>query len=537
MKRFFAMLLCTALCLGLMACGQKEPAAAALTQITVGTTSAIESATRGEYAYDMLASGVSEPPLVYQDDQGNYHPLVASFETEDAATWTFTVQDGMTWSDGQPVTAEDILFTLEYEQSQGSAHFTPQTGEDGKEVPAKYAGYTLSDDGRSISLTLAEPNIRELGNMTTFRVMPKHIYQGRDSVTEEEARVGCGPYVLSSFDRDAGTLTFVRNSYYPQKPNVNTVVYQLFGSEDTMYMALRQGDIDLVWNYSMGVSGTYLDVLAGDENVTLASVAAANAPAVLAFNNANGLFADENLRQAVSYALDYDAFQQYFGSSAAQNPARGFVPPVTMGYTVTEPLTHDTDKAAGYMAAAGYTEKNADGFYVNADGETAAFTLTVNAAKEAHVGYAELVKTQLEQFGIRVDLDAVDKDAYNAKTSNKFSQNHITMEAAIYGFTAAGMGMGSGLGSIYVDGNHAVQGGCQVFDTELDDLLERMKTAGTVEDYTAAAGELQAYYAQHIPMIALYWDSMTLAYSAGLHHVTVDAVFGLNNVNNWFTMD
>ena len=90
------------------------------------------------------------------------------------------------------------------------------------------------------------------------------------------------------------------------------------------------------------------------------------------------------------------------------------------------------------MADAGYTEKNADGFYVNANGEVCVFTLTCNAGKEAHVGYAELVKTQLEQFGIQVVLETLDADSYNAKTSNKFSENNITMEAAIYGYTAAG---------------------------------------------------------------------------------------------------
>ena len=58
-------------------------------------------------------------------------------------------------------------------------------------------------------------------------------------------------------------------------------------------------------------------MLASDENVSLINVAAANAPAVLAFNNAKGLFADENLRQAVSYALDYEAFKTYFGSAYA----------------------------------------------------------------------------------------------------------------------------------------------------------------------------------------------------------------------------
>ena len=514
-----------------------EPAPTyAIDTLTVGTTAAIETAVFGEYNFDMLASGVSELPLVYQDTKGEYHPLLATYATEDAATWTYTIQDGMTWSDGAPVTAEDILFTLQYDQANGSANFEAQTGEDGKVTEAKYTGYTLSDDKMSISLTLASPNVRELSNMTSFRVMPKHVYEGKYTVTEAEGRITCGPYVLESFNKEAGTITFAVNEYYPQKPNVEKIVYQLFGNEDTMYLALQQGDIDMVWAYSTGVAGTYQDVLSADTNVSLVNVAAANAPAVLAFNNAKGLFSDENLRQAVSYALNYEEFKTYFGSAYAEIPNRGFVPSTTVGYTDTEKLTTDTAKADEYMKAAGYTEKNADGFYVNADGAAAAFTLTVNAAKETHVGYAEMIKTQLEAFGIQVNLDAVDKDAYNAKTSNKFSENNITMEAAIYGYTAAGMGMGNGLGSIYVDGNHAVQGGCQVFDEAFSSILDELKAAKTIEEYYTGAAKLQDYYAAHMPLIALYWDNMMLAYSSKLDNVTVDAVFGLNNVNNWFSI-
>lgn len=514
-----------------------EPAPTyAIDTLTVGTTAAIETAVFGEYNFDMLASGVSELPLVYQDTKGEYHPLLATYATEDAATWTYTIQDGMTWSDGEPVTAEDILFTLQYDQANGSANFEAQTGEDGKVTEAKYTGYTLSDDKMSISLTLASPNVRELSNMTSFRVMPKHVYEGKNTVTEAEGRITCGPYVLESFNKEAGTITFAVNEYYPQKPNVEKIVYQLFGNEDTMYLALQQGDIDMVWAYSTGVAGTYQDVLSTDTNVSLVNVAAANAPAVLTFNNAKGLFSDENLRQAVSYALNYEEFKTYFGSAYAEIPNRGFVPSTTVGYTDTEKLTTDTAKADEYMKAAGYTEKNADGFYVNADGAAAAFTLTVNAAKETHVGYAEMIKTQLEAFGIQVNLDAVDKDAYNAKTSNKFSENNITMEAAIYGYTAAGMGMGNGLGSIYVDGNHAVQGGCQVFDEAFSSILDELKAAKTIEEYYTGAAKLQEYYAAHMPLIALYWDNMMLAYSSKLDNVTVDAVFGLNNVNNWFSI-
>ena len=60
--------------------------------------------------------------------------------------------------------------------------------------------------------------------------------------------------------------------------------------------------------------------------------------------------------------------------------------------------------------------------------------------------------------------------------------------------------------------------------------------AKTIAEYYEGAAKLQDYYAAHTPLIALYWDNMMLAHSSRLENVTVDAVFGLNNVNNWFTL-
>ena len=514
----------------------EKPAGPAIAQITIGTTSAIETACRDEYAFDMLASGTSELPLVYQDTAGDYHPLLASYTTEDSATWTYTIRDGMTWSDGEPVTAEDILYTLQYEDENGSANLTDQTDSEGKTTTAKYTGYELSADKMSISLTLATPNVRELSNMTSFRTLPKHIYEGKETLTEDEMRIGCGPYAFESFNKDAGTISFTVNPYYPETPNVERLVYQIFGNEDTMYMALQNGDIDMTWNYSTGVSATYQDVLAAADSVTLVNVVAANAPAVLAFNNANGPLADLNLRLAVTSALEYVAFRTYFGSPYAESPNRGFVPACTLGYKSTEQLKTDLDAAAKYMEAAGYTEKNADGFYVDANGAVAGFALTLNGDRANHVGYAELIKTNLEDFGIQVTLDAVDGTSYNAKTSNKFSENNITMEAAIFGYTAAGMGMGNGLASIYVDGTHAVQGGCQVYDESFQAIQGKLSAATSIEEYKAAAGELQDFYAGNMPLVALYWDNMMYVHSSRYENVAVDYTFGLNNVNNWFSI-
>ena len=63
-----------------------------------------------------------------------------------------------------------------------------------------------------------------------------------------------------------------------------------------------------------------------------------------------------------------------------------------------------------------------------------------------------------------------------------------------------------------------------------------MGEAKTVGAYTEAAGALQDWYAAHVPLIALYWDSQILIHSAAYENFTEDALFGLNNVNTWFTI-
>ena len=540
MKKYVSMILAVLMLLTLTAV--TAPAVAEdpaqeypIDQLVIGTTAQIETASIGEYAYEMLASGTTHIPLVYQDTAGVFHPLLASWETQDAVTWTYTITEGMRWEDGEPVTAEDILFTLQYEDANGSANLIDQTDAEGNVTKAKYAGYAISDDGRSISLTLASSNVRELGNMTSFRTMPKHILEGKTEPTEAELRFGCGPYRFDSFNKDAGTITFTASEAYPVRPNVKELVYQLYGNDDTMFLALSQGDIDMVWVYSTGVGASYQEVLDAAEGVQLITVTAQNAPAVLAFNNAKGPFADENLRHAVSLVLDYEEMRDKVGSEKAEIPNAGFVPTSTVGYKATEKLKTDTAAAEQYMNAAGFT-RNAEGKFADAEGKVFGFTLTYRSDRNNQVACAELIKTAVEAFGGEVTLDGLDSASYNAKTSNKFSENNITMEAALFGYTSAGMGMGNGLATIYVDGTHAVQGGAQVYDEQFQTILAAMGAAVTLDEYTKAAGDMQDWYAEHLPVVALYWDSLTYGISANLDNIVVDNVFGLNNVNNWLNI-
>lgn len=503
--------------------------------VAVGTTAVIERAVRGEYNYDMLAAGCSDMPLIYQDAEGNYHGLLADFSTEDSKTWTYAVKDGFKWSDGEDVTAEDILYTLQYNDAHGEAVFSEKTDSNGNVTKKKYEAYALSADGMSLSLTLATASVRALADMTTFRTMPKHVYEGKDSVSDGDARVTCGPYVLKEFNKNAASLTFEVNPYYPKTPNVKKIIFKTYLNPDTMYLALKHGDIDAVWAYSQGVPKTYAETLDGVRTV---SITARNLPAVMMFNNSVAPFDDVNVRNAVSYAIDYEHFKNAFGGEEASVPSRGVVPKSTLGYKETETASKNFEKAAELLRKSGYVKADSEKYFKKGNAPLE-FTLTYRSSSATHVRYAELVKINLEEFGIKVNLDPSDAATFNLKTSNKYAGENntaVSHQAAINGFTAAGMGMGDGLGSIYVNKNHLVQGGCQVDDEEFLNILSEMSASKTLNDYISAAGKLQEYYAANTPLIALFWDNVTYAYSKRLNNVTVDAVFGINNVINWTSM-
>lgn len=523
MKKQIKILYVLPLILTIFSCSSKND-----NVIKIGTTTIIEKATRDEYNYDLLASGVSELPLVSKDSKGNYEGLVCDFNTNDSKTWTYTVKDNLKWSDGNKVTAYDVLYSLEYDYSTNQTLLFSTSNTKGI-----YSSYSIDENNNSLTLVLEEANVKELDNMTTFRIRPSHIYKDNNNLTDEQKRITCGPYVLSSFDKLANSLTFIKNEYYPYKVNKEKIIYKLYSSEDVLYSSLINEDIDLVWNYNIGVSSVYQDLLSSKNNINLVGVVASNCPAMLTFNNKKGMFSDVNLRNAVSYALNYDQFKTYFGSKYSITPNRSFAPSGLVGFKETTKLVTDYTLADSYMQKAGYSKVNN---YYQKDGNIASFTLTINANKTSHINYGEFVKTQLEAFGIKVNLETLDSTHYNEKTSHKFASSgehgykEITMEAAIMGYTAYGM---KDFGGMYINGNNATQGGAEVYSSTLDTIMNNLSNSKTLDEYKNNAYLLQDFYAENIPAIALYWDNIFYVYNNKLNDVIIDSNFGLNNIHNW----
>lgn len=529
-----AIMLIGALCFAFGACDRNNEKSK--TTLIAGTTASIEKATRDEYDFDVLSGTLSQLAPVSLNGDGTYSPLLTDFASEDSAVWIYTVRKGMKWHDGKDVTAEDILFTLRYlDEHEGKNYFVKVGDSD-----AKYTSAEVSEDKRSLTLTLAVPNVRELSNMTTIRIMPEHIFRGKkiSEVTAEQSRIGCGPYMFSSFNKSAGTVIFSAFAGYPDgAPVFEKVIFQTFNNADTMALSLAGGDIDIIWNYSGGLSQAAAAYFSKTDNLRVQALNALNNPAVLMFNNSKAPFDNANIRKAVVYAINYAQFKKLFATEYGASPREGFVPEGTEGYIQTAQLSQDLIKSAEFLSAEGYSDADKDSAgYHTRNGARLSFKLSVNGTNELHLRYAELLQNNLKEAGVEVILDICGKEIFQSKTSNKFSNNNVTHQAAVIGFTAAGMAMSSGLGTIYIDGAHSVQGGAQVSDPAFKEILSALSDARTTNEYATAAARCQQYYAQNMPVVSLYQDSSLQAYSNRFSGFWTDGNFGLLNVKSWYTV-
>lgn len=534
MKKIVSLLLIIIMLFALPACGESNLVSdddggntvvsapfKEIDMIVVGTASKIVTANRSEYNFSVISGTLSQLAPIWVDEVGEYHPLLCDYSTEDSKTWTFTVREGMTWHDGTPVTAEDIRFTLEYLDTQ----------EKGGNYAGSYIDIRVKDE-RTIELELENANPRQLRNLVTLRIMPKHIYEGITdyaTVANEQANIGCGPYKFVRFDADAGVVEFAAYEAYPDGiPVAKTVMLKLFDNADTMYMALKAGDVDMVYSYAGGVATSVIEDLSAAKGIALMPVKDTSNTATFIFNNNMAPGNDENVRKAVAAAIDYTKCRELFGSSYSVASAAGFIPPGTYGYVETPVLERDLTAAKDYLSVSGYTDTDGDG-YVDKDGQKLSITVTLRSDKPEHARYAELLRNNLKDVGIDLILDVQETAVFR-----EITERQRTQQAVITKLTAYGMGMNQGLASLYIWGENRMSYG-QVYDEDYKALLDKADAA-SMDEYKTVAVEIQQYYADHMPAIALFWDSYVQAYSDRLEGFVVDGTFGYMNVQSWMNL-
>jgi len=168
--------------------------------------------------------------------------LAKDYNTEKGKVWTVTLKDNITWQDGEPITAEDVVFTVNV--LQDSEYKSPQrvnwVGVDVSKVSSKKVKFELSS---------AYPQFLE--NLT-LKVIPKHVWKNIQpadfSLSSYNLKpIGSGPYQIENINKQDDyieSLTLVRNPNYHQQPYLDKINFQFFKDRTQLKEAAQKGNVD-----------------------------------------------------------------------------------------------------------------------------------------------------------------------------------------------------------------------------------------------------------------------------------------------------
>ncbi|MDY0409865.1 ABC transporter substrate-binding protein [Virgibacillus soli] len=180
----------------------------------------------GQYGSPLFQSTL----LTRDEDLNIKNDLATNYEvSEDGLSWTVEIRDDVKFSDGQPLTAEDVVFTFEKAKTSGSV------------LDLNNLSKVDEVDPHTIQFTLQQPEITFIYQLTSIGIVPKHHY----SDMYQEDPIGSGPYKLVQWDKGQQLIVEENPHYYGKKPYFKQLTF-LFLSEDAAFAAAKAGEVDVV---------------------------------------------------------------------------------------------------------------------------------------------------------------------------------------------------------------------------------------------------------------------------------------------------
>jgi len=343
----------------------------------------------------------------------DYEPLpmlATSWESTDGRTWTYHLREDAVFHDGIPVTAEDVAFTIEnLPKSNPTFSFADITLEPGTSVK-------IIDD-YTLEFTLETVHGGRFPAPWWVPVLPKHIWEPyKDNLTSypNDEAIGSGPFKLKEF-KPGQYIWFEANEDYAwgDIPHVDEVVFQAYGSDDAMYMALKNGEIDMI-GYG-GCSPLVVDDFKGVENIEVI-ISQSELEWELTFNlHKDGPLQDLDVRKAVMYGIDRDSIIALAYNGYAEKIDSFLYPEMEEHNPDLPQYDYDAGKAGEILEQAGYLDTNGDGIRNNpATGKNLAFELIVSSDYTSEVKAITMIKEQLRNIGIEISMTALDEATYES---------------------------------------------------------------------------------------------------------------------------
>lgn len=430
-------------------------------------------------------------------------PLLAEqIETGDNTVFTLPLREGVTWHDGKPFTAQDVVFSVEFYR----ANMEGDSAIDVRSIKSATA------DGDTVTITLTAPDPefprRILADMA---ILPEHLWSSVTKVSEagKELAVGTGPFKLTTYDESRGYTFTANDDYALGTPRVKTLKVVVIPEESTQFAALRTGEIDMSTRI---VPPQQLDALANQSGMGVVK-GTEFASTLLAFNNTRAPLDRVEVRRALAKAIDLEDLvaTSLLGQGTPGNP--GFIHPESpVGSGDPMPSAYDPAAANADLDALG-AAPGPDGIRV-LDGKPMKLTLLVQSTSTDRLRSAELIREMLAEIGVAVKVSSLDADSLDAKVWPDYDvRQGRNYDMSMWGWSAPVM-LASGTIAQLLDSNPD-DGSLNIVgfsDPATDQVLDDLTSAPTLEERTTAVAALQERIADQVPFVTLYYRNGSYAF-------------------------
>lgn len=419
--------------------------------------------------------------LVNIEIDGSITPNLAKTWYMDETTNSIhiTLQDNIYWHDGKPLTANDVMFTIETIQGYADSPY--------RKAVENIAKVQVMTD-KTLQIWYKQPFSGTLQTLF-FPIIPSHIY----NVPMEQAKgikpVGSGPYKYEG-TVPLKEITLVANeNYFEGKPEIDKIQVVLTPDEESTLHAFEQGLIDVIYTDVMDW-GKYTK----DKSARIYEIPTNNYE-FLALNFNRPQFQNKNIREALVYGINRQEIVDiyYLGQGVVTDTP---ISPKSYLFDKTLDIKgYDKEKAKLLLAQEGYQLDEKTKLFTK-NNVPLSFSLLVNKENKERIKVAQGIQKMYKSIGIEVNIEAVDQETYVSRLYDK------QYDAALGGWKLSYIPDLSFAfhSSQAVGGDNFI--GYQ--DAQMDTLLREAFIA-TPESMAEAYAKLQAYFAQQNPYVSLYF--------------------------------
>jgi peptide/nickel transport system substrate-binding protein len=402
---------------------------------------------------------------------------------------TFTIRQGVKWSNGTAMTPADVAFTYNYIK---------------KNTAINLAGLSLTSataSGNTVTLTFPTSQYTNLENIAGVAILPQSVWASvSNPATFTDANpIGTGPYTLGTFSSEGFTL--VKNNGYWNASSVNVpkVYFPVYTSNTGALSALFSGQIDWTGNYIPGLQKDFVDTNPADHHFWEAA------------GSSNALWPNLNEwptnNLAVRKAIDLAINRQVIGSegeSGLESPltnTSGITLPTYQAWAggvqdLTVPATGSVSQADSALTAAGF-KKDSAGFYA-LNGQEVKLNLVDPASYTDYAQDDALIAQELRAAGINATFQGLTVNAWNADVSDGDFQ--LTLHWGSGGITPYNM-VDNWLDDTLLSSTGATGDYEHLKDPAMQSALAALSGTSTVATQTAALTPILKYIATNLPII------------------------------------